>query len=73
MECQRSAYRPDNTVSVSFYRTGVNTVTIQAESQIKKDKKGVTVQRGNYAASEITADLVQKEIVKVLEEVFSVR
>jgi hypothetical protein len=40
-----SVHRPDNTVTVSFYRT---------ETQIKKDKMSVTGQLGNYAGSEIT-------------------
>jgi hypothetical protein len=66
-----SADRRDNTVSVSFYRTGAATVTIQAETKIRKRTNNVAGQRGNYAASEITTDLVQKEILKVLEAVFS--
>jgi hypothetical protein len=40
-----AVHRPDNTVTVSFYRT---------ETQIKKDKMSVTGQLGNYAGSEIT-------------------
>jgi hypothetical protein len=67
-----SAYRSDNTVSVSFYRTGATTVTIQALTQMRKHKNAMAGQRGNYAASEITTSLVQKEILKVLDEVYSV-
>ncbi|GAC1397396.1 MAG: hypothetical protein NVSMB52_11040 [Chloroflexota bacterium] len=65
-----SAHRRDNKVSVSFYRTGATAVTIQAETQIKKNMKSVAGQRGNYDASDITTDFVQKEILTVLEEVF---
>jgi hypothetical protein len=68
-----SAYRQDNTVEVSFHRTGATGVTIQVSTQIKQRKTGVAGQRGNYAASEITTELVQKEILKVLDEVFSAR
>jgi len=65
--------RGDNTVSVSFYRTGATTVTMEAVTQIKKEKNDVTGPRGNYAPSEITTDLVQKEILKVLDAIFSAR
>lgn len=41
-----SAYRRDNKVSVSFYRTGASTVTLQAETQIKQNMKGIAGQRG---------------------------
>jgi len=68
-----SAHRRENKVSVSFYRTGPATVTIQAETQIKKNMNNVAGQRGNYDASEITTDLVQKEILKVLDEAFGAR
>jgi hypothetical protein len=68
-----STYRSENTVSISFYRTGSTTVTIQAMTEIRKHKNGVAGLRGNYAASEITTELVQKEILKVIEAVFSAR
>jgi hypothetical protein len=68
-----STYRQEDTVKVSFHRTGATGVTIQAETEIKQRKIGVAGQRGNYATSEITTELVQKEILKVLEAVFSAR
>ena len=65
-----SAYIPENTVSVSFSHTGHTTVSIQAStpSQHRSEFAG---SRGNHALSEITADLVEKKILEVLEEVFS--
>ena len=68
-----STYRQQNTVEVSFHRTGATGVTIQVVTEIKQRRTGVAGQRVNYAASEITTELVQKEILKVLEEVFSAR
>jgi len=53
--------------------TGATTVTMEAVTQIKKEKNDVTGPRGNYAPSEITTDLVQKEILKVLDAIFSAR
>ena len=68
-----SAYRQDNAVAVSFHRTGATGVTIQVATEIKRSKTSVAAQRVNYATSEITKGLVQKEILQVLEEVFSAR
>lgn len=67
-----TAFSPENTVSVSFSRTGSTTVSIQATTPIKS-RSGLVSQRGNYAASEITTDIVQKKILEVLQEVFSPR
>lgn len=67
-----SAYAPENTVSVSFFHTGHTTISIHAETPMK-NRSGFTGQRGNYATSEITTDVVQKNILEVLEEVFSPR
>jgi len=68
-----SAYRQDNTVKVSFHRTGATGVTIQVDTEIKQRKTGAAGHRGHYAVSEVTTELVQKEILKVLEDVFSAR
>ena len=67
-----TAFSPENTVSVSFSRTGSTTVTIQATTPIK-NRSGLAGQRGNYAASDITTDMVQKKILEVLQEVFTPR
>lgn len=67
-----TAFSPENTVSVSFSRTGSTTVTIQATTSIK-NRSGLAGQRGNYAASDITTDMVQKKILEVLQEVFTPR
>jgi hypothetical protein len=69
-EVAAAAFSPDNTVSVSFSRTGSTTVSIQATTPIKS-KSGLATQRGNYAASEITTGMVQKKILEVLQEVFT--
>jgi len=65
-----TAFSPENTVSVSFSRTGSTTVTIQATTP---NRSGLAGQRGNYAASDITTDMVQKKILEVLQEVFTPR
>jgi hypothetical protein len=67
-----TAFSPENTVSVSFSRTGSTTVTIQATTPIK-NRSDLAGQRGNYAASDITTDIVQKKILEVLQEVFTPR
>lgn len=67
-----TTFSPENTVSVSFSRTGSTTVTIQATTPIK-NRSGLDGQRGNYAASDITTDMVQKKILEVLQEVFTPR
>jgi hypothetical protein len=69
-EVPAPAFSQDNTVSVSFSRTGSTTVSIQATTPIKS-KSGLATQRGNYAASEITTGMVQKKILDVLQEVFT--
>ena len=66
-----SAYAPENTVSISFLHTGQTTISIHAA--IPKNRGEFTAQRGCYAASEITTDLVQKKILEVLEGVFRPR
>jgi hypothetical protein len=66
-----STYAPENTVSVSFSPMGHTTISIHAA--IPKSRSEFTAQRGSYAASEITTDLVQKKILEVLEEVFKPR
>ncbi|MBA2253067.1 MAG: hypothetical protein H0W13_10265 [Nitrospirales bacterium] len=67
-----TGFSAESAVSVSFSRTGSTTVSIQAMTPIKS-RSGLTSQRGNYAASEITTGMVQKKILEVLEEVFSTR
>lgn len=67
-----TTFSPENTVSVSFSRTGSTTVSIQATTTVK-NRSGLAVQRGNYAACEITTDMVQKKILEVLQEVFNPR
>ncbi len=67
-----SAYTPENTVLVSFAHTGHTSVSIQASTP-SQHRSGFAGPRGNYAASEITTDLVEKKILEVLEEVFSPR
>ena len=71
-ETPATAFSPENTASVSFSRTGSTTVTIQATTPIK-NRSGLAGQRGNYAASDITTDMVQKKILEVLQEVFTPR
>jgi hypothetical protein len=65
-----SAYAPENTVSIAFSRTGHTTISINANTPIR-NTSGITGSRGNYAVSEITTDLVQKKIIEVLEEAFT--
>ena len=65
-----SAYAPENTVSVSFSHTGHTTISFHASTPMQ-NKRGFTGLRGNFAASEITTDMVEKKILEVLEEVFS--
>ena len=65
-----SAYAPENTVSVSFSHTGHTTISFHASTPMQ-NKRGFTGLRGNFAASEITTDVVEKKILDVLEEVFS--
>jgi len=65
-----SACVPENTVSVSFSHTGHMTISIHASTPMQ-NRRGFEGQRGNYAGSEITTDLVEKKILAVLEEVFS--
>jgi len=65
-----SAYAPENTVSVSFSHMGHTTISIYASTPMQ-NRRGIAGLRGNYATSKITADLVQKKILEVLEEVFS--
>lgn len=67
-----STYTPENTVSVSFSHTGHTTISIHASTPMQS-RRGFAEQRGNYAASEITTDLVEEKILEVLEEVFSPR
>jgi hypothetical protein len=68
-----SASTPENTVSVSFSHTGHTTISILHASTPMQIGKEFAGRGGNYAASEITTDLVEKTILKVLEEVFSPR
>ena len=65
-----SAYAPENTVSVSFSHTGHTTISFHASTPMQ-NRRGFTGLRGNFAASEITTDMVEKKILEVLEEVFS--
>ena len=65
-----SAYTPENTVLVSFSHQGHTTVSIHASTP-SQHRSGFAGPRGNYALSEITADLVEKKILEVLEQVFS--
>jgi hypothetical protein len=65
-----SAYAPEHVVSISFARTGHSSISIHAMTSIKT-RRAFAGPRGNYAASEITADLVQKTILEVLEEIFN--
>ena len=65
-----SAYAPENTVLVSFSHTGHTAISIHASTPLQ-NKRGFPGQRGSFAASEITTDLVEKKILEVLEEVFS--
>ena len=65
-----SNYAPENTVSISFARTGHNSITIHAMTSVKT-RRAFVGPRGNFAASEITTDLVQKTILEILEEVFN--
>lgn len=64
-----TAFSPENTVSVSFCRTGSTAVSIQAMTSIK-NRIGLVGPRGNYGASDITSELVQKKILEVMQEVF---
>jgi hypothetical protein len=65
-----SAYAPENTVSISFSHTGHTTISFHASTPMQ-NRRGFTGLRGNFAASEITTDVVEKKILEVLEEVFS--
>jgi hypothetical protein len=65
-----SAYAPENTVSVSFSHTGHTTISFHASTPMQS-RRGFTGLGGNFAASEITTDMVEKKILEVLEEVFS--
>ena len=65
-----SAYAPENTVSVSFSHTGHTTISFHASTPMQS-RRGFAGLRGNYAASEMTTDVVEKKILEVLEEVFS--
>jgi len=65
-----SACVPENTVSVSFSHMGHMTISIHASTPMQ-NRRGFAGQRGNYAGTEITTDLVEKKILEVLEEVFS--
>ena len=65
-----SAYTPENTVSVSFSHTGHTTISMHASTPMQNRRASGGL-RGNYAASEITTDVVEKQILEVLGEVFS--
>lgn len=67
-----SAYAPENTVLVSFSHPGGRTISIHASTPLQY-RNGFAGLRGNYAASEITPELVEGKILEVLEEVFSPR
>ena len=65
-----SAYVPENTVLVSFSHGAHANISIQASTP-SQHRSGFPGARGDYAFSEITADLVEKKILEVLESVFS--
>jgi hypothetical protein len=65
-----SAYATENVVSISFARAGHSSISIHAVTSVKT-RRTFTGPRGNYAASEITTDLVQKTILEVLKEIFN--
>jgi len=65
-----STYAPENADSISFARTGHSSITIHATTSVKT-RRAFAGPRGNFAASEITTDLVQKTILEILEEVFN--
>jgi hypothetical protein len=65
-----SAYMTENTVSVSFMQSGQATISIQAEIPNKNRNKFAGL-RGTYTPPEISADLIHKKLIEVLEEVFT--
>jgi len=66
----KSAYAPENTVLISFSQTAHATISIHANAPIR-NRSGFAGTRGNFAAAEITTDLVEKKLLEVLAEVFS--
>jgi hypothetical protein len=65
-----STYAPEHVVSISFARAGHTSIAIHAATSVKT-RRAFVGPRGNYAASEITTDLVQKTILEVLGEIFN--
>lgn len=66
----RSVYRPENTPSISFNATRYNKKIWVYGSNMMPNRGGSAGSRGEFKAEEITSDIVEREILKVLKEIF---
>ena len=66
----RSAYRPENTPSISFVATRYKKKIWAHSSNIMPNRGGSAGPRGEFNAEEITSDVVEREVLGVLKEIF---
>ncbi len=66
----RSAYRPENTPSISFIATRYKKNIWVHGSNMMPNRGGSAGSRGEFNAEEITSDMVEGEVLGVLKEIF---
>jgi len=66
----QSAYRPENTPSISFIATRDKKKIWVHGSSIMPTRGGTAGSRGEFNAAEITGDAVEREVLGVLKEIF---
>ncbi len=66
----RSAYRPENTPSISFIATRDKKKIWVHGSSMMPTRSGTAGSRGEFNAAEITSDVVGREVLGILKEIF---
>jgi hypothetical protein len=66
----RSAYRPEDTPSISFIATRYEKKIWVHGSNMMPNRGGSAGSRGKFNVEEITSDIVEREVLKVLKEIY---